>query len=498
MADIVEIIMIMQSIDCDVSMEQRNREKNRNMSKASRLSSSLSVHVSFFVAIVIFAYVPQVTSLQRSVPQRQASSYLAARLHHSMVSGSNDYYPPDFTILEDNDDEGNNLRSSSSKPETNKLSSVAPETVVDYSMDKQTKKRKDGFSKESFSESASWMDRNLRFAPNDSESSIQPKTSDDDRPVRTFRQDFRGTRVFVQNLPPNTSWQTLKDHFRIAGQVVFASVSNNSDKGHGIVQYETTAEAETAITMMRNHPLNGYTLFVREDVQENTSNKELSREYKHSIPTWKCADPSAAARLDEDTQRVILEIIKARDQARRRRNFSAADAMREDLRDKYGVHIDDRLKFWWVSKDNQVPKSIQEIKGDGRWGEAKPWRQIPTTPEFDACVDPDLVEGLLKQRDIARREKDFSTADSLLQQARNSPDGDLYLRIHDESRTWRIWTDSPPPRPEGQRVRTPAEQCIDIVREYAPDKVDEVGDLLEKFPGREYNILKKLKQRYVK
>lgn len=457
------------------------------------LSSFLCV--SFFLAVVVFDSVSEVTGMHQCVPLRQA--YLASRLHNSMLSSSNDYYTPDFTIIEENDEGGNGLKSKS-KPEKNKLSSVTADAVVDSSSYKQTRKRIDSLSKEGLSENASWMDRNSKFAPNELESSIPPRTSDDDRPVRTFRQDFRGTRVFVQNLPPNTSWQTLKDHFRIAGQVVFASVSNNAEKGHGIVQYETTAEAETAISVMRKHPLNGYTLFVREDVQENTNNKDLSKEYKHTIPTWKCADPNAAARLDEDTQRAILEIIKARDQARRRRNFSAADAMREDLRDKYGVHIDDRLKFWWVSKDNQVPKSIQEIKGEGRWGEAKPWRQIPTTPEFDACVDQDLVEGLLKQRDIARREKDFSTADSLLQQARNSPDGNLYLRIHDESRTWRIWTDNPPPQPDRQRGRTPAEQSIDIVREYAPDKVDEVCDLLEKFPGREYNILKKLKQRYVK
>ncbi|EEC49245.1 predicted protein, partial [Phaeodactylum tricornutum CCAP 1055/1] len=81
-----------------------------------------------------------------------------------------------------------------------------------------------------------------------------------------------GTRVFVQGLPTSVTWKELKDHFRIAGEVVFASVSadrvTRESKGHGIVQYETTDMAENAIKIMRNHPLDGYQLYVREDVQE--------------------------------------------------------------------------------------------------------------------------------------------------------------------------------------------------------------------------------------
>ena len=146
----------------------------------------------------------------------------------------------------------------------------------------------------------------------------------------------------------------------------------------------------------------------------------------------------------------------------------------------------------------QVPKVLKDIKGEGRWG-LKPWRQIPTTPENDACVNPELVSALLDQRDIARREKDFSTADALLEEARTAPDGNLSLRIHDESRTWRIWTDAAPPRPvDHPRDISPADQCIAIVEEFAPEKVDEVKQMLQSFPGREWQILKKIRQRYSK
>jgi RNA recognition motif. (a.k.a. RRM, RBD, or RNP domain) len=341
----------------------------------------------------------------------------------------------------------------------------------------------------------------------------------EERPVRTFRQDFRGTRVFVQGLPPDATWQDLKDHFReVVGKnsVVFASVSSDRETGEskccGVVQFETTEMAATAIAIASNHLLNGNQLRVREDMQDDRSDRQLSsREPVKKGPTpptkWVCADETNSfSLLSEDDIKAVRSMIKARDDARRRRQYEASDNLRNELKFGYGVHLDDRLQMWWVSTDGQVPSSVQEQKGEGRWGAPPAWRQIPTTPENDACVNPDLVNGLLKQRDIARREKDFATADRLLEQARTSPDGDLNLRIHDESRTWRIWTEESPFRPpqqqqqsflEQRKQMSPGDQCIAIVEEFAPDRVEEIQLLLTKFEGREYQILKNLKKRYV-
>jgi hypothetical protein len=268
--------------------------------------------------------------------------------------------------------------------------------------------------------------------------------------------------------------------------------------------------AATAIAIMRNHPMNGYQLFVREDLQESSGDgRELSDRFpvkKGPTPPskWKCADETNAySLLSEEDMKAIRSMIKARDDARRRRQYEASDNLRDELRYTYGVQLDDRLKMWWPATDGSyVPKSIREQKGEGRWGALKAWQQIPTTPENDACVNADLVNALLQQRDIARKEKDFSTADALLEEARSSPDGDLSLRIHDESRTWRIWTEEPPPRQEDADAnrrarRSPGEQCIAIVEEHAPDRVGEIRKLLEKFQGREYYVLKNLKKRYL-
>jgi hypothetical protein len=378
----------------------------------------------------------------------------------------------------------------------------------------------------------SWMQKNVKFSTDESNgdrpfSNVRDTRWQSESPLRrtiadtkTFREDFRKTRVFVQGIPPGVSWQDLKDHFRVAGNVVFASVSvdvnTGEPKGHGIVQFETTAMAQTAIGIMRDYPINGTPLFVREDVQESDNPNAQLRSVAPKGPTpptkWKCANEDNAAYISEEELAGIRSLIKARDDARRRKKYDVSDRIRDELKESHGVFIDDRLKMWWTVVDgSKVPQSIQDIKGDGRWT-LKPWRQIPTTPENDACVSPDLVEGLLKQRDVARREKDFSTADMLLERARTSPDGDLTLRIHDESRTYRVWTEERPPMerefeqrddraarpsdPEEAR-KVAASECIGIVQEYAPEKAEEIVQVLKRFPGREFQVLKRLRQEYL-
>ena len=398
----------------------------------------------------------------------------------------------------------------------------------------------------------------------------------------TFKDEFQGTRVFVQGLPTEATWKDvrrelfidyfsdsqntvfslvtlffyeylqmshstffheciifaifcarlaqLKEHFKIAGEVIFASVSIDPKTGRskqcGIVQYETPEMAQAAIRDMRNHPLNGEKLFVRKDVQENRQggngqvesrrmrgNKENNwhdekgLNHKVSLPSeWRRADDEedggeVGHALSEEKLNEVVSLIKKRDLERRKKNYKMSDALREELKEEYDVHVDDNLKVWWIKPHKGgVPGLVSDIKGDGRWGKQRPWRQIPTDPESDAFVDSNLVNKLLQKRDKARRMKDFITADALLREVYESPEGGLGLRVDDEGRTWRIWTEKPPPKknetPGGYEELTPSEMCIQIVKENEPDKVDEMGSLLKKFPGREWSIFKRLKQRY--
>lgn len=361
----------------------------------------------------------------------------------------------------------------------------------------------------------------------------------------TFNDNFQGTRVFVQGLPEEATWKDLKDHFKRAlpkSEVVFASVSIDKRTGKskqcGIVQFDTPDTAMLAIREMRNHPMDGARLYVRGDVQES-SKRDESRDNrggngrreeekgmdrkegkKLTIATkWKRANDrdedgggdDAWYNLKDEELIEIEDLIQKRDAQRRQNNYKMSDKLRETLKEEYGVHLDDRLKLWWTdTKHGGVPGVVSEIKGEGRWGTLKPWKQLPTVPECDALVDSDVVMRLLSKRDGARKRRDYKEADELLQKAYDAAGGGrpgagsgggLSLRIHDESRTWRIWTERPPPKkdgvaPSGYEKLTAGEMCIRIVEENEPDKVEEMKAMLRKFPGREWNVFKRLKGRY--
>jgi hypothetical protein len=591
-----------------------------------------------------------VTAFSFSIGSKIRRPSISWRVHAS--SGNNKKsIPPAFTVIEEDEDKDNSV----DFPEKQRSSSrrtTAPSSPDSFALENKNNDDDDDADDEQASrlrsrsvlrpmrrpikkkmvgdEGASWMTRNSKF---DSSSRQEPRhgnggerrsrsssrdnvgsssrrrregdvsisgsisssggSSNNNNNNKTFRQDFRGTRVFVDGLPPHATWQNLKDHFRDNvfsssdsashhttnnnnnnnnNLVVFASISTDPvtgvSKGHGIVQFETTDLAVKAIALSSNVPFQEKypPLVVRPDRQQRSVNRyydddedddeqqwdsnnsktmPLRQNRRHrdeSSPSssfdgrsrrahadWVCADDEeSSSKLDEKDRQAVFDLLEARNDARRRRNYDISDDIRQELKQVYGVHLDDRLHTWWTSKDGKhVPQAIREIRGgDGRWSSSnkspkqqQPWRQIPTTPESDALVNPDLVNALLQQRDGARLERDFATADALLQEARAAPKNkDLFLRIDDDSRTWRVWTPEPPPPPasqqkkpsknvssrsddkdknrQRQRIQSPSEQCIAIVQEHAPNRVGEIQLLLEKFVGREYQILKKLQSRY--
>jgi hypothetical protein len=74
--------------------------------------------------------------------------------------------------------------------------------------------------------------------------------------------------VYVGNLSWGVTWQSLKDHFKSAGNVVRANVTIGSDgrsQGWGLVTFSSPLEAQNAITMLNDSHLDGRMVFVRED-----------------------------------------------------------------------------------------------------------------------------------------------------------------------------------------------------------------------------------------
>lgn len=78
-------------------------------------------------------------------------------------------------------------------------------------------------------------------------------------------------RVYVGNLAWKTSWQDLKDHFGVAGEVKFADVLRGGgarSKGCGIVEFEHAGSAKQAIETLNHSLLDGRQIFVREDRED--------------------------------------------------------------------------------------------------------------------------------------------------------------------------------------------------------------------------------------
>ena len=74
--------------------------------------------------------------------------------------------------------------------------------------------------------------------------------------------------VYVGNLSYETSWQTLKDHMKEAGEVVRANVKTRQDgrsAGFGIVEFADEAGAANAIETLMDTELDGRKIVVRED-----------------------------------------------------------------------------------------------------------------------------------------------------------------------------------------------------------------------------------------
>eukprot|EP00934_Nitzschia_sp_Nitz4_P004928 Nitzschia sp. Nitz4//scaffold230_size58257//7416//8750//NITZ4_006473-RA/size58257-processed-gene-0.48-mRNA-1//1//CDS//3329543226//4918//frame0 len=87
-------------------------------------------------------------------------------------------------------------------------------------------------------------------------------------------EQAQSRRVYVGNLSWDVDWPQLKDHMRAAGEVVHAEViceHNGRSKGCGIVEYQTEAEAQQAISTLTHSELNGRTIFVREDRETSSA-----------------------------------------------------------------------------------------------------------------------------------------------------------------------------------------------------------------------------------
>ena len=168
--------------------------------------------------------------------------------------------------------------------------------------------------------------------------------------------DFQRTRVFVAGLDPAVQWYDLKDFFREAGfDVVYASVSAHADgssKGCGVVQLASAEACDAAIRDLNGAALRGTAIAVREDRQERrrrgrgeapprAAARDAFSDRRGAFDEFGGLLPWVGAE-DGPLPAEVLALLADRDDARDAKDYAAADAIRDDVRDLYELRIDDR------------------------------------------------------------------------------------------------------------------------------------------------------------
>ena len=177
---------------------------------------------------------------------------------------------------------------------------------------------------------------------------------------KEFVNNFQGTRVFVENIPLNTDWREFKDFFKSMGlKIVYASISKDAagnQKSYGIAQFETVADKEKCIGLVKEYKLRGNILTVREDRQERRGNVEKTLKPKtETAPStrfrprvWRLAEGYTMADVSAwgFDLKAISELLDKREKQRAQRNFEFADELRNELRRIHGVQCEDDKRTW--------------------------------------------------------------------------------------------------------------------------------------------------------
>ena len=127
-----------------------------------------------------------------------------------------------------------------------------------------------------------------------------------------------------------------------------------------------------------------------------------------------------------DNPNYIQAQVEAREQARKERNFSLADDIRDELMDEYNVMVDDKLRQWAVSGMFGGRKASGPGDPFVRRGGGNLSQDEVTT-----------IAGLIRNRNDAKRDKNFGKADRIRDQLRD----EYSVSVDDRSREWMVVSD---------------------------------------------------------
>lgn len=150
--------------------------------------------------------------------------------------------------------------------------------------------------------------------------------------------------------------------------------------------------------------------------------------------------------VDGTSDDLITGLVNERLKFKEVRDFEKADAVREGLRSKFNVIVDDRLREWSVGgffgAEHQAQREIAEAFSQR--GYVKSGSSLPVSLEDEAHIQEQVDE-----RYAAKRDRDFDTADRIREALEEQYD----LMINDKFKLWSVGgdfgADGGPGKPRG-------------------------------------------------
>jgi len=231
------------------------------------------------------------------------------------------------------------------------------------------------------------------------------------------KDELQSKRVFVSNIPLDTDWKALKDHFNTVGRVAYASISTDlqtkKSKGFGLIQFEDFRDVSRAIELLNGSKLYGNVIHVREDVQERKK-REASALEKEAL-------------RQRQTRSLERDGYKRDNLTVQERKDKEAKTKREASRSK--GYIDPRAI-------NRLSKGSSPEATEAKQGRTPlPAHQLPF--KGDKSVSPVLhayIQGIVDEREALRANGDFEAADALKTRLLV----ERRVSINDRLREWRV------------------------------------------------------------
>jgi len=126
---------------------------------------------------------------------------------------------------------------------------------------------------------------------------------------------------------------------------------------------------------------------------------------------------------------LINRLVKERNKQKLMRDFEKADAIREGLRSKFNVLLDDRIREWSVGGDFGEEHNAERELSDAfaKRGVVKSVSSLPLQAE-----DEEFIQMRVDQRSEAKKLRDFDTADEIREELLKNFD----VMIQDKLRQW--------------------------------------------------------------